>query len=148
MNHFTEGLREFEEGHFGEAVELFSRAIANGEEVPAAYSKRGVCQIRLGRLKNAEADFYAALSADARCVSAIVNLGNLMLERGNLDEANLYYERALRIDDTHALAHHNLGVLFRRKGEIGASIRELRLAAKYEAKPGTARKRLRWWRRR
>jgi tetratricopeptide (TPR) repeat protein len=143
MSPYAAGLREFEQGHLVKAVEFFSQAIASGDEVANAFSKRGVCQLRLGSAETAERDFRAALLADARCLSAMVNLGNLMLERGDLDDAELCYKQALRIDETYAPAHHNLGVLLRRRGKIGASVRELRLATKYEA--GASRRRLGWW---
>jgi Tfp pilus assembly protein PilF len=78
----------------------------------------------------------------------LVNLGNLSLEAGNLDAAQDWYERALRIDATYALAHHNLGVVYRKRGNLAASIRELRLAARYEGLSHAARRRLAWWKRR
>jgi Flp pilus assembly protein TadD len=143
MSPYAAGLREFEQGHFAKALELFSQAIAGGDDVANAYSKRGVCQLRLGSAETAERDFRAALSTDARCLSAMVNLGSLMLERGDFNDAEACFRQALRIDETYAPAHHNLGVLLRRRGKIAASVRELRLAAKYEA--GAARKRLGRW---
>ena len=124
----------------------FSAAILEGDNVAAAHSKRGVCRLKWGDQDEGERDFRAALVANDRCVSAIVNLGNLMLERGQYDEAEVCYKRALSIDESYALAHYNLGVLLRRKGNLAESIRELRLASKYEAKPDTPRRRLSWWR--
>lgn len=148
MSNFSDALVAFERGDFVKAAELLTAAIADGDTVAAAHSKRGVCRLRLGDQDSAECDFRKALAADDRCLSAMVNLGNLMLERGTLDEAQLYYERALRIDETYAFAHYNLGVLHRKRGNLAASIRELRLASKYEAKPESARRRLSFWKRR
>lgn len=148
MSNFSEGLVAFEQAQFAQAIGLFTTAIAEGDNVASAYSKRGVCHLREGDPDSAERDFQAALSVDDRCLSAMVNLGNLMLERGKLDEAQVYYERALRVDETYSFAHYNLGVLLRRRGNLAASIRELRLAAKHEAKPDSARGRLAWWKRR
>ena len=148
MSVFSQAVVAFEQGKFERAKELFTAAIDADEERALAHSKRGVCRLRCGDPSGAEQDFRAALCVDDRCLSAIVNLGNLMLERGMLDEAQQYYESALRIDETYAFAHYNLGVLHRRRGNFAASVQELRLAAKYEAKPEAARKRLTWWKRR
>jgi len=138
----------FERGDFNKAAALFSAAIYEGDNVAMSLSKRGVCRLKWGDREEAERDFRKALAADERCLSAVVNLGNLMLERGVLDEARVYYDRALRIDETYAPAHYNLAVLLRKRGDLAGSIRELRLAARYEAKPEAAKKRLTWWRRR
>ena len=67
-----------------------------------------------------------------------------MLERGDLDEAQVCYERALRVDEAYALAHHNLGVLLHKRGDLAASIRELRLAGKLEAKARRSSEKWRW----
>lgn len=148
MNHYAEGLRAFAQGKLELAITHFSDAIASGDNVANAHSKRGVSRLRLGDPVAAEGDFRAALAADDRCLSAIVNLGNLMLERDDRAAARVFYDRALRIDETYAVAHYNLGVLLRREGDIAASVRELRLAAKYEARPSATRTRLSFWKRR
>jgi tetratricopeptide (TPR) repeat protein len=148
MGSFTEGLRALERGRYRQAADLFTAAITERDDPSNALSKRGVCHLRVGDRDAAERDFRAALVEDPGCLSAMVNLGNLLLEEGKLDDARLHYEAALRIDETYATAHHNLGVLLRRQGDIAASIRSLRLAAAYEAKPAAAKRKLNWWRRR
>jgi Flp pilus assembly protein TadD len=140
MSAFSDALAAFRRSCFDQAIALFTKAIDCGDNVAEAYSKRGVCLIRLGDPKSAESDFRRALFLDARCLSAMINVGNLMLERGCLEEAYAYYQRALCIDQTYGPAHHNLGVLLRQRGDIGGSIRELRLAAKYDAGLHSARK--------
>ena len=148
MSAFTEALVAFEYGDFSRAAELFGAAAEQGENSALALSKRGVCRLRLGNRAGAERDFRSALEIDRRCVPAIVNLGNMAQEAGELDVAQGHYLRALQIDETYSFAHYNLGVLYRKKGDVAASVRELRLAAKYDAKPTQARKRLDFWRRR
>jgi tetratricopeptide (TPR) repeat protein len=134
MSLFEDGLVAYERGDFNKAAALFTAAISQGDNVAASHSKRGVCRLHWGDRAEAERDFRQAIAFDDRCLSAIINLGNLMVEDGKLDEAQVYYDRALRIDETYAFAHYNLGVLHRKRGDIAASVHELRLAAKYEAK--------------
>jgi len=145
---FANAMAAYERGAFVQAIELFDSAIAADEQPAQSLCKRGVCRLRLGDRVGAERDFRAALAADDRCVSAMVDLGNLALESHEFEEAHIYYRRALSIDETYAFAHYNLGILHRKLGNVGASVAELRLAAKYEAAPTTARKRLSFWKRR
>lgn len=106
----------------------FTESIARGENAALAYSKRGVCRIRLGDRAAARADFEAALERDARCVPALVNVANMELEEGRLEESRVKYERAIELDPDYALAHHNLGVVYRRLGRLVDSVRALRKA--------------------
>jgi len=80
----------------------------------------------------ARACFERALELDARHPRAMVNLGNVALEDGRIDDAIEQYQAALRIDDTFANAHHNLGVAYRRKGQVGKSVQALRRAQRAE----------------
>ena len=121
-----------ERGAFADAIIAFTDAITNEDRVPAALSKRGVCHIRLGERELAARDFARALELDAHCLPAIVNLGNMALEDERMDEAIGRYERALHIDPDYAMAHHNLGVAYRKQGRLAESVRELRAAAKLE----------------
>ncbi|MBC5823914.1 MAG: tetratricopeptide repeat protein [Candidatus Eremiobacteraeota bacterium] len=139
------GLAAFERGDYLDAMRRFTQAVAVGDQPAAALSKRGVCRVRIDDLAAAEADFSAALERDARCTAAIVNLGNLALCEGRLDEAQARYRAAIRIDENHASAHHNLGVVYRRLGRLGESVRELRLAARLESDAGALAKRLKFW---
>jgi len=80
----------------------------------------------------ARACFERALELDPRHPRAMVNLGNVALEDGRIDDAIEQYQGALRIDDTFANAHHNLGVAYRRKGQVGKSVQALRRAQRAE----------------
>jgi len=140
MSRFADGIVAFERGEFHKAAALFTAAISEGDNVAAALSKRGVCRLKWGDRTEAERDLRQAVATDGRCLSAIVNLGNFMLEDGKLDEAQVHYDRALRIDETYSFAHYNLGVLYRKRGNLAASIRELRLASKYESRSEPMRK--------
>ena len=59
-------------------------------------------------------------------------LGNLYFDAGDLTRAEQAYKRAIEEDPTHASAHHNLGVVYRRQGDIVRSIRMLKKARKLE----------------
>ncbi len=56
------------------------------------------------------------------------NTGNQLAVHGQFDEAVLEYERALRLDADHALAHNNLAAVQMRRGEIHDAIAHLERA--------------------
>ena len=82
----------------------------------------------------ARAHLEAALERDPNHVRALTNRGNLKLEAGDVDGAIADYERAIKLDDGFANAHHNLGVAYRRKGQVGKSVAALRRAQRAAAK--------------
>lgn len=79
-------------------------------------------------LDAARAHLAAALAVDPNHVRALTNRGNLKLEAGDVDGAIEDYQRAIKLDDSFANAHHNLGVAYRRKGQVGKSVSSLRRA--------------------
>ena len=89
---------------------------------------RGTAQVIDNQVELAKAHFERAVAADPKNYRAITNLGNLALEAGDVDAAIAAYEKALTLNDSFGNAHHNLGVAYRRKGQVGKSVRSLRKA--------------------
>ena len=89
---------------------------------------RGTAAIYDNDTAEAKRLFEAALENDPHHYRALTNLGNLALESGDTDAAIAAYEKALKLNDTFANAHHNLGVAYRRKGQLNKSVRSLRKA--------------------
>ncbi|HXP93648.1 MAG TPA: tetratricopeptide repeat protein [Candidatus Binatia bacterium] len=104
---------------------------------------RAIEAIRAGQRESAVALLADALVLDERSVRTIVNVGNMLLEDGAVDEAIVHYEAALRLDDRYAPAHHNLGVALRRRGDRAASVRHLRRATRLEITAWVSRRRRR-----
>ena len=95
-----------------------------------AETQRGTAFIFQNDLAKAKASFERALAHDPKHYRALTNLGNVALEENNVDDAIRAYEAALRLDEDFANAHHNLGVAYRRKGQIDRSVRSIRRAQK------------------
>ena len=93
-------------------------------------TQRGTALIFQNDLTGAKASFERALAHDPKHYRALTNLGNVALEENNVDDAIKAYEAALRLDEDFANAHHNLGVAYRRKGQIDRSVRSIRRAQK------------------
>lgn len=59
-------------------------------------------------------------------------LGNLYFDAGDLSRAEYAYKRAIEEDPKFASAYHNLGVVYRRQGKIGLSVKMLKKARRLE----------------
>ena len=93
-----------------------------------AATLRGTANVLMNETETAQSYFEQAVSLDPKHYRAITNLGNLALEAGRVDEAIAAYERSLKLNEAFPNAHHNLGVAYRRKGQINKSVRHLRKA--------------------
>lgn len=96
--------------------------------LPEAETLRGTAHVFVNDLDKAKHAFENAISQDPKHYRALTNLGNLALESGQTDEAIVLYERALKLNDGFTNALHNLGVAYRKKGQISKSVRQLRKA--------------------
>lgn len=104
----------------------------NQTKLPLFYAEietqRGTALVFLGEPDEAETAFRRAKDADPRHYRAITNLGNVALEADRVDEAIAFYEEALKINENFPNAHHNLGVAYRRKGQVHKSVQAIRKA--------------------
>lgn len=71
-----------------------------------------------------------ALSLDAGCTGALVNLGTIYFNWRKLDRAETYYQRALESDPDYALARFNLGNLYDELGRREQALEQYHLALK------------------
>jgi Tfp pilus assembly protein PilF len=63
-----------------------------------------------------------------RHVPSRINLGNLCLMEGKVDEARAQFETALAVDPSHPMAHNNLGYVLMRQGKDAEARPHLELA--------------------
>lgn len=104
-----------------------------------AHNKRGVALIGLELRAEALEAFCDALERAEKHAPALVNVGNLLLEEGALEDAIDYYQAAMRADPAYPLAYRNLSVACKRLGRPGEAVRNLRVADRLEARrPGRA----------
>lgn len=125
--HLEASGRALERGQIDEALALLDRI-----ELPLllgeAATQRGTAQVFLGDPDAAERTFQEALRYDPKHYRAITNLGNVALEQGRTDDAIVHYEAALKLNESFSNAHHNLGVAYRRKGQVNKSVASIRRA--------------------
>lgn len=135
---FELALRDMAHRRYEEALTRLDELLADAQLPPAeraaASNKRGVALVELRRTDEARAAFEQALQVVPKFAPALVNIGNLHLEAGEMEEAIRLYESAVLSDDDYALAHHNLGVAYKRLGRTGDAVRELRRAHRLEGR--------------
>ncbi len=68
-----------------------------------------------------------------------MNLGNLLLEEGEIDAAIAHYEGAIASDGEYAVAYLNLGIAYKRAGRIKDGIHALRQAQRLEQRANASR---------
>lgn len=73
-----------------------------------------------------------ALKYKTKRAQIYFRLGNIYFDAGDLSRAEYAYKRAIEEDPRHAAAHHNLGVVYRRQGKIGLSVKMLKKARRLE----------------
>jgi tetratricopeptide (TPR) repeat protein len=125
-------------GRFEEAVAAFE-GVLGSEDLPAprrafAHNKRGVALIALGKRDDALAAFGDALAAVGDYAPALVNLGNVALEDGDLEGAIGRYNAAIRADEAYAGAYFNLSVALKRSGRSSEAVRSLKKAFRLEGR--------------
>jgi tetratricopeptide (TPR) repeat protein len=131
-------LEAIARGNFDEALERLGALLADAGLTPgerAFYlNKRGVAWAALGRVPEAREDFEAALASVARYAPSIANLGNLLMEEGDLEGAIARYEAAIAADADYAVAHFNLGIAYKRAGRLDEGVRMMRKAQRLEGR--------------
>lgn len=131
---FYLGLVYRAEGRPEEAEAALRRAIKI-DESSTNWTVLGVIQLDLGLKQAAQESFRMALALDPDYEEALYNLAtSLPLE--SQEEAFALFERAIDIDPQYALAHRELGWLFRRTQQLQAAEYHLRRAIELDPRDG------------
>lgn len=140
---FAFALRALDRRDFSSAEAAFANLLAQerlaDEERAFLLNKRGVARVGLERIELARADFAAALKARPAYPPALTNLGNMLLEEGQIEAAIANYERAIAGDREYAIAYLNLGAAYKRAGRMAEAVRALRHAHRLEQRSNGGR---------
>jgi tetratricopeptide (TPR) repeat protein len=99
-----------------------------------ANNQLGVLEAVCEKPDLARAHFQAALSSDSRHYRAITNLGNLELEAGNLQTAEIRYREALKLNPEYSVAYNNLAAVLKRQGKRGEAVEMLKKSQRMSLK--------------
>lgn len=98
--------------NFTGAEAMADALITRDPNLPGLYNVRGLAQLRLGRDDAALASFRKAVALDPNMPEAVGNLGQLLRETGDLDNALLLLERAARKHRNHVQIQFNLAAVY------------------------------------
>jgi tetratricopeptide (TPR) repeat protein len=112
------------------ATNEYVASLQQDADWPTANVNLGNLWIRKGRSEEAIAAYERALSLDSRFAGAYVNLADAYRQQGRDAEGEKLLRRGLSVLPRAPDLHHALGLLLVRKGDKGAAIRELAVAAK------------------
>lgn len=82
----------YDEGRYREALYHLRKVAANDSSNAVVFKMRGNCYYDLNQIDSAKMDYMRAIRLDPKLSASYYNLGNILEEEGNLDEA-LHYMR-------------------------------------------------------
>ncbi len=120
----VEGLLYRKQGKPEQAMQVFLQAAEKG--VRDAHLLLGILHKENGTYQEAEDEFREAERNDPGNGQVMLELGKLLLVRGNLKEAQVRLEKALAAMPDRAGVHYQLGLLYGRLGETEKAQQHLR----------------------
>jgi len=81
---------------------------------------------------DAETLYRTTIERNRNCWMAYGNLGVALVQKGQVDEAIVYYQKALEIKPDYAEAHSNLGTALLQKGQVDEAIAHCEKALEIE----------------
>jgi len=140
---FHEAYRKQVNQEFDDAVELYQKSI---ECFPTAeaHTFLGWTYSFMGRLDDAIAECLKAIKTDPTFGNPYNDIGAYLLQRGEVDEAIPWFERALQAPryESYCFPHMNLGRAYESRREWRRAIEEYQLALKERADYQPAREAL------
>jgi tetratricopeptide (TPR) repeat protein len=124
----VEARAELAAGRAREALAAAHKALESSPRDPDALYVLGLAHQRCGDLAAAEQRLKQAIAADASAACFHAALGNVLQDRGALDEAIKAYRRALRLQPALAEAHNDLGTAYFARGDSARAAESYRSA--------------------
>jgi tetratricopeptide (TPR) repeat protein len=84
--------------HLEDAVDLLQKGLQFHPDYAIGYVVLGHCHLDMGAVKKARHAFLKALQLDSENLLVLKNLGDILFQQGELEEALKHYRRALELD--------------------------------------------------
>jgi tetratricopeptide (TPR) repeat protein len=117
---------------FDAALAEYREALAFNADRADAHFNLGLLETRLGRLKEAEREYWSAIDIDDRFQPAYVNLADLYRMQGRDEEGERVLRGALAVADREADLHYSLGLLLARLERYDEALESLRNAVELD----------------
>ena len=110
------GMQEFKNKNYKQAINLFSKAIKIDSKHPQLYYNRGLSYFKLNNYKNALQDFSNAIILDAKYIDAYFDRGLIYHDVGKHIDAINDFTTVIKLDPKYELAYYYRG--FSRMGGL------------------------------
>jgi len=110
----------------------YEKTLAISADSPAGQLNIGSYHYRRGNIALASQAYKQALIIEPNFVPALLNLADLLREKGNEAEAKTFIERAINTAPDSAMAHHALGLHFVRTKQMTDALKALDTAQKLD----------------
>lgn len=128
---------DYDAGQYAAAIRGLQRVVAQDPAFMRAHDNLGLCYEALNQPDEAIAHYREAIRLNRlerkRSPWPALNLGILLRNRGELDEAEQLFREALTHDPVFAPASYQLGVVLEGRGRVHEAVRALRRAATLDA---------------
>ena len=125
------GLIALHTGHASAAVELLQMASIGLPEDPTVHTHLGLAFATANDARSAEGCYRKAIALANDLADAHLNLANLLVESGRIDEAAIEYEAALSIAPESGAVHYGMAMLELGRGRPGTAITAFEKALTY-----------------
>ena len=113
------------------AADTYRRVLTLAPDWVDAHINLGVALYQMGRIREAEAEFRAAVDLDSRNGISRYNLGCVLEEQGETDEAIEHLLSASRTMPSYADAHFNLALAYENRREFSLAREQWMLYLRY-----------------
>ena len=115
---FQQAYERQMKGELEEAVALYKKSI-DAHPTAEAYTFLGWTYSFMGRIEDAIEECHKAIAQDPDFGNPYNDIGAYLIEKGELDEAIVWFQKALhaRRYESPAFPHLNLGRVYERKGQ-------------------------------
>ena len=130
---YEQALRKVAKRDFDGALASLHHAVDIAPRFTAAWNQLGTMAYQSQQYPQAESCFRRGLEADPNAFEPLVNLGGVLLNLGNFEEALKYNSEAVRHRPEDALAQSQLGMSYALLNRLEAAEEHLLLAIRIDA---------------
>ena len=117
-------------GNLRDAVVYYDDLLSHDPHNVTAHLGRGRCLVDLGDYGSAMSDFTRAEDIAPDSPEPLVEMGNLFFARKEYKRAITYYNHAIDLDSSHAMAFSRRGISYYHRRQYAEAHNDLREAAK------------------
>ena len=121
-------------GDYSQAVAACHRALQQNSSLLRAHYFAGQADIRWEHWPEAESEFKGELQLDPGSVDAKYNLGFVLLQESNTDQALAWFQEVIGANPDHANAQYQIGKILLDRGQLTEAVEHLEAAARLSPK--------------